>query len=111
MQAFFDAIKTLASGRVYPLVAPQDATYPLLVYTCVADEKFWGVDNYQGIARIRVQVDAYAETYAAANALQAQVQAALVANLGRIVDVRLVLTDFEEETRLYRVAVDYTYHR
>jgi hypothetical protein len=111
MQDFYDAIKTLASGRVYPLAAPLKPTYPMVIYTPVASEKIWGLGGSHDLERIRVQVDAYAKTYNEALALQDAVQAALVAAKSTVADVRLVLSDFEEETRIYRVAVDYTYHR
>lgn len=111
MQDFYNAIKTLASGRVYPLVAPQGVDYPALVYTPVDQEHILGMNGLHGVQRVRVQVDAYARTYAEAIALQDQVRDAVVASKSTVAEVRMVLTDFEEETRLYRVAVDYTYHR
>ncbi len=35
MQDFYDAIKELAGGEVYALVAPQDAQYPAIVYASI----------------------------------------------------------------------------
>jgi hypothetical protein len=111
MIEFYNAISSLAGGRVYPLIAPQDATYPLLVYQPVAQEKVWGVSGSHDLERVRVQVDAYAETYSEATELQDDVFMAVEGAVTSLADVRLVLTDFEQTTRMYRVTFDYTYHR
>lgn len=111
MQDFFDAIKHLADGQVYALVAPNEAQYPLIVYTPVAQEHILGLDGLHGLQRIRVQVDTYAKTYEEASNLQDEVLEAVLADKSTVADVRMGLTDFEDEARLYRVSVDYTYHR
>ena len=43
--------------------------------------------------------------------LQDQVLAALLADIHTVADVRMGLTDFDEEARIYRVSVDFTYYR
>jgi hypothetical protein len=58
-----------------------------------------------------MQVDTYARTYQEALHLQDLVLEALLADKSSIADVRMGLTDFEDQARLYRVSVDYTYHR
>ncbi len=111
MQDFYDAIKELADGEVYALVAPQDAQYPAIVYTPIVQEHIFGIDGPNGLQRIRMQVDTYARTYQEAYLTQELVLDALLTNKSSIVDVRMGLTSFEEQARLYRVSVDYTYHR
>lgn len=111
MQDFFDTIKDLASGQVYALIAPIEVEYPLIVYTPVAQEQILGLNGLHGLQRIRVQVDTYAKTYEEALSLQDQVLEAVLADKSTVADVRMALTDFEDEARLYRVSVDYTYHR
>ena len=111
MQDFYDAIKTLAAGEVYALVAAQDAQYPAIVYTPIVQEHIFGIDGPSGLQRIRVQVDTYARTYQEAYLIQELVLDALLTNKSSVVDVRMGLTSFEEQARLYRVSVDYTYHR
>jgi hypothetical protein len=106
MQDFYDAIKNLAAGEVYALVAAQDAQYPAIVYTPIVQEHIFGLDGPHGLQRVRMQVDTYARTYQEALHLQA-----LLADKSTIADVRMGLTDFEDQARLYRVSVDYTYHR
>lgn len=111
MQDFFEIIKDLASAQVYALVAPSEAQYPLIVYTPIAQEHILGINGLHALQRIRVQVDIYAKTYEEALSLQDQVLAAILAAKSTVADVRMVFTDFEDEARIYRVSVDYTYHR
>ena len=114
MQDFFDAIKDLAGGEVYALVAAENTQYPAIVYTPIVQEHIFGLDGPNvsgGLQRIRVQVDTYARTYQEAYALQQLVLDALLQDKSAIADVRMGLTSFEEQARLYRVSVDYTYHR
>ncbi len=114
MQDFFDAIQNLAGGEVYALVAPESTQYPAIVYTPIAQEHIFGIDgpNLSGaLQRVRVQVDTYARTYQEALHLQDQVLAALLADISTIADVRMGLSEFEAQARLYRVSGDYTYHR
>ena len=56
-------------------------------------------------------MDCYAKTYNEALGLQDEILLAILAAKNTVSDVRMVLTDFESETRSYRVSVDYTYHR
>ena len=111
MQDFYNAIKDLAAGEVYALVAAQDAQYPAIVYTPIVQEHIFGIDGPHGLQRVRVQVDTYARTYQEALLIQDQVLDALLADKSTVADVRMGLTSFEEQARLYRVSVDYTYHR
>ena len=114
MQDFFDAIKDLAGGEVYALVAAENTQYPAIVYTPIVLEHIFGIDGpnlSRGLQRVRVQVDTYARTYQEALHLQDQVLTALLADKSTVADVRMGLSEFEDQARLYRVSVDYTYHR
>jgi len=114
VQDFFVAIQNLAGGEVYALVAPEGTQYPAIVYTPIAQELIFGIAGPNlsgGLKRVRVQVDTYARTYQEALHLQDQVLVALLADKSTIADVRMGLSEFEAQARLYRVSVDYTYHR
>ena len=88
MQDFYDAIKNLAAGEVYALVAAQDAQYPAIVYTPIVQEHIFGLDGPHGLQRVRMQVDTYARTYQEALHLQDLVLEALLADKSTIADVR-----------------------
>ena len=114
MQDFYDAIKELAAGEVYALVAAENTQYPVIVYTPIGQEHIFGIDGpnlSRSLQRVRVQVDTYARTYQEALHLQDQVLAALLADKSTVADVRMRLSEFEDQARLYRVSVDYTYYR
>jgi len=111
MQDFYDAIKHLAGGAVYAVVAPQDAQYPSLVYTPIDQASVMAIDGPNPLRRSRVQVDAYARTLVACEQLQDLVLAALLDDIYTVADVRMGLTDFDEQARIYRVSVDFTYYR
>lgn len=111
MQDFYDAIAHLAGGQVYALLAPPQAPYPTLVYTPIEQTHIVSLDGPSALRRCRIQVDAYARTLVQCHALQEQVLAALLAALSAVADVRLGLADFDEQARIYRVSVDYSYFR
>ena len=100
MQDFFDAIKDLAGGEVYALVAAENTQYPAIVYTPIVQEHIFGIDGPHGLQRVRVQVDTYARTYQEALHLQDQVLTALLADKSTVADVRMGLSEFEDQARL-----------
>lgn len=74
----FAGLNALVASRIYPLVAPEGATYPLLVYQRISTqprESCMVADV--GIVRSRVQFTAWAETFKAARAVLDQVRQAL----------------------------------
>ncbi len=111
MQDFYDAIKHLASGEVYALVAPPDAQYPILVYTPVDQAHIVALDGLNLLKRSRVQVDPYARTFAACEQLQDEVLSALLEDINTLADVRMGLSDFDSEAGIYRISVDFSYYR
>ncbi len=109
MQEFYQAIKHLAQTRVFALIAPSETIFPCIVYTPVATEQVIGINGLHGVVRIRMQVDAYAKTLQAANELQDDVMGSVMAAIDTVSDVRMVNSGFDEEARVYRITVDYTY--
>ncbi len=67
----------LVVARIYPVVMPQEPTYPNIVYRRVASERIQGVHSDPGVARVRLQVTAWAATYDECHALAEQVRLAL----------------------------------
>jgi hypothetical protein len=96
-----------AGSRVYALHVPQkDATYPAVVYQVISDSPTTSLVGSRKPDRVRVQVDAWAATYAAARSLHAEVRTKMeaAAYQGMLADVR---DDFEPEAGLYRVSADF----
>jgi hypothetical protein len=111
MQELYEAIKGLLDGRVYALVAPEGTACPFMVYTPVATEHVFGVAGPCGIQRVRTQLDAYAKSLAQAFELHDQVLVALMDAMDTLVDVRMGVTEFDDEAQLYRVSFDYSHHQ
>ena len=111
MQDFYQAIKHLAQTRVFALIAPGETTFPYIVYTPVATEQVIVINGLHGVVRLRMQVDVYAKTLQAANQLQDEVLGSVMAAIDTVSDVRMVNSGFDEEARVYRITVDYTYLR
>jgi Protein of unknown function (DUF3168) len=109
MQEFYQAIKHLVQTRVFALIAPSETAFPYIVYTPVASEQVIGINGLHGVVRLRMQVDVYAKTLQAANQLQDEVLGSVMAAIDTVSEVRMVNSGFDEEARVYRITVDYTY--
>lgn len=73
-KAIFETIKTLASGRVYGLRAPQNVTAPFIVFQRIDSERWRHVNGPTGMAQATIQIDAYAETLFAAKDLGLEIE-------------------------------------
>lgn len=99
------AIGNLVSGRCYPLIAPEKPVAPYAVYFQVANAPEVTMENTVPVENTRVQVDAYAKTYAEAQSLAESIRSAML-SLGAI---PLLAVDLHEnEVKLYRVAQDFS---
>ena len=73
-----DATLTSRIGsRIYPMVAPQDETYPYIVYQTISDQTSEVVEGASGTANGRVQIASWALTYREAHQLDEEVRAAV----------------------------------
>lgn len=117
-QAIYSYISTypgliaLVGSRIYPLVMPQNPTYPTVVYSRVSRvyEK-----DLSGTAwnQSRMQFSVYATKYSDAKAVAEQIRAAFRDYKGEINGINIMLADvtneidlYEPDTALYHVLVD-----
>ncbi len=100
--------------RCYPSTLPQNPTYPLILYIRL----FGSTDNHlngsSGMASPSFQIEAWAETYAAAKALAAAIRGALNNYRGTTGTVRigscLIQSErdvYESEISVHRIIQDY----
>lgn len=71
------AVTTLVSTRIHPDYAPQDATYPFLIYKIIGNLPS---DTKEGVSRldtVQVSIETYASTYDSANTIAEAVRTAL----------------------------------
>lgn len=104
------AIAALVSTRIYPLVLPQSVAYPAISYQRISNTGQMGTT---ALRESRWQVNCWALTYTAAQALAVAVKNALeeytaTATAPRIKMVLVVneLDDFDPEANIFRVIVD-----
>ena len=77
------AVAAIVGTRIYPDHLPQGATLPAAVYHVVSGTDEVDLAGMSGVAHARVQIDSYATTRAAANALSTAIRDALAATHNR----------------------------
>jgi hypothetical protein len=105
-QSIFDALKGLVSNKVYPLVMPQKASLPAIVYSRIANNPQNVLEGGATLDQIRFQVDTYATTFFAARLLAAQVRSAME-GAGFKATLQTEQDFFELEVNYYRISQDY----
>ncbi len=105
-------VAALVGTRVYPLIQPQPAIAPSIVYQVVIDTPLNTLDgcNAADIYQSRVQIDAYGNTYAEAQAVADAANAVFGSQKSqRFTSVRLTRRDlYESDTKLHRVSMDFS---
>lgn len=102
----YTALSSLASGKVYPLVAPEKITAPYIVYSRISSTPENTLDGGATIDLVRIQVDTYANTYSAVKSLAESVRSALEGSAAKAT----LQTDqdlFEPDLKVYRISQDY----
>jgi hypothetical protein len=106
---------TAAGSRVYPLTLPQSPVYPAVTYQQISSTATHAMGGDDPLRIVRVQVNSWAETYADAQALAAEVAATMSRYRGTLADVRVLDILLDNEIPLYdsdanvrRVIQDYT---
>lgn len=98
---------TDAGPRIYPQVAPDAPVKPYIVYQRISANSENVLSGKTNLINTRLQMDCYADTYVAAQALAAQVDALMdgwiVQNISNPAQ-----DAFEPDVRLHRVIMDYS---
>lgn len=99
----------VAGGRIYPLVAPQPATTPYVVYTRVSStlENVLAGNGTPPIDNTRFQVDCYSKTYSEALTVASAVQAAMLGWSERNVQISSSAL-YEDDVKLFRFMMDFS---
>lgn len=96
---------SLVAGRVYPLVMPQDAEFPSIVFTVVNDIEH-GYMLCDGGNATRIQVDCYSLDYDETIAVKDEVKAALKNYKSYPQDLNNQSL-FEHDAKLFRQKIDF----
>ena len=97
----------LVNGASYPNIASQNTATPYIVYQRVVSTTNNNLLGPSDLQNTRVQIDAYAKTYAAAQHLAGSIRTAMQA--ASFTNIQLSEQDlYEFEPRLHRVTLDYS---
>lgn len=100
----FSALGPIVNNRVYPLVMPQAATIPAVVYTRIANNAQNVLEGGSTLDQVRIQIDTYATTFAECRNIADQVRSAIEGIKGTLQTEQ----DFwEVEVNYYRISQDY----
>lgn len=72
--AIHELLSSLASGRIYALVAPQDVEAPFIIFQRTSGDRWHSLDNPAGIAQAEIQIDVYSDEYYEMKSLAADVE-------------------------------------
>ena len=97
----------LVGTRIYPLRAPQNPTFPFIVYQRISCVPEYGMDGFHGLSNVTVQIDAYATSHSAVRSISSALHTVMqTATFKNILDNDM---DFvEPDLDGYRVVQDYS---
>ena len=76
----YDALVGVASGQVYPQIAPEDAEPPFVVWRILNRQPITTLNSYHGTTRYSILFEAWADSYDAALSLADEVRDAIEAS-------------------------------
>jgi hypothetical protein len=101
-------ITGVTSMRIYPVIMPQDVTFPAITYECISGQPVNGLDGYLGMDNSRMMLNMWATRYDEAKELAEDVHDCL----NKIRTFRALLVNhidgYDVETGLYIVSQDYS---
>ena len=80
------AVSALIGTRMYPLVLPEQCSYPALTYQLISSPETYTNDGPLGEVRARIQIDAWGKRYAQVKAVSKAVRASLNGFVGTLTD-------------------------
>lgn len=112
----YAGLTALVGTRIYPVVAPESPAYPLVIFDLIAPNKPKTSGGTSGNhIEALYQVSCWADTYASARAVAAQIVAALEDYAGTSDSTTIQMCyyesereDFEPTTKKYSIPIDFT---
>lgn len=105
------AISGLVGSHIYPLRAPEDIVAPFIVYQKISGIRWRSLGGPSGMAQTRIQIDAYAASYAGAKTLAESIRIALDGYRGTVLGVRIGAVTLENDQDLLEEDIDPVLHR
>jgi len=98
-------VTAICSTRIYPNLAPESASNPLIVYSMVTGNNISTITGVGDMKRKRIQINCNADTYAVSKSLSEAVEAALEGN-GYL---EFLFEQFDDVTKTHTVFVDWSF--
>ncbi len=99
------SVNALVSGRVYPLVAPQNVQKPFIVYRVVSGLKIQCMGGEICIGDYRMQLDCYGLTYSSVKSIGQAVKSCLVGFMSsNSIDM---MDEYDDEAQLFKQIIDF----
>lgn len=113
---------TIVTDRIYPSLLPQKPTLPAIVFQRIATQYSHSMGGDSGFVSAVYQFDCYAKSYSEVKKTSREMRIALQNFTGKMgespeqpgIMVQAVLVDnemddYEEQTKLYRITMDFTF--
>lgn len=101
-------ISAVTSARIYPVIMPQNVTFPALTYERIGGQPVNGLDGYLGMDNARIMINAWATRYDEAKELAEDVHD----RMNKIRTFRALLVNhldgYDQDAGLYIVSQDYS---
>lgn len=114
--AFYSALNALTgSVKVYPVLAPDDAIAPMVVYQRTGTQRGAAIDGLSGLVAASYRIDVYATSLKAAQSLADDLVTGLsqhkAAPINYIsIDNEFDASDLSGDPKLFRMIVEVTAH-
>lgn len=97
----YAALTALVGLRIYPIVAPEAASYPLVVFTKIANDKQQAHGGVTGLINPTYQVSCWADTASSVRSVADQVVAALQDYSGTLSSTEIQWSFYDNESEMY----------
>lgn len=102
------------AGRIYPVLLPQNPTYPAITYRLISDPREYSLDGADGLVEARYQIEAWAKLESQVDAIVEVIRLAMNAFVGvfGLIDVSRArnvggVDLYDPEVEVHHTAVDY----
>lgn len=103
------SIAAVVGARIYPEIAPQDPTYPLIIFHVISTVPVNSMDGHNNLDNVRVQINPWATTYKQAKQIELLVRNAMNnTNVFKSTCIDARGLQYEPETKLYAMSSDYS---
>ena len=106
---------TAAGSRIYPLILPQNPTYPAIRYQQISSIRTHAMGQDAPIVRVRMQLDVWGKTYAEARSLAGEVYTQLGRFRGTVAGVEVLdalqdneIEGYESDSETRRITQDWS---